>query len=605
MPRHRLIWRIYPALLGVTLVSLAAVTWLATSSLRSFYLQELRSELAARALVIERLVEKRVADGDHASLQRLCRELRELDGAATRITIVDLNGRVLADSDEDPATMDLHADRPEIVSAMSGDMGQSLRYSSTLRVDMLYLAVPLNDGEHALGAVRTARSLLAVNSALRAVYLRIALGGILIAAVAVGISLALTRIVTRPLADMRAVADMFSRGDLNTRVPDFDTDEFNSLGHTMNEMAAQLDERIATVIRQRNQVSAILSCMAEGVIALDADRRILQINAAANRILGLSDETVAGRTIQACVRNTALHQLTEEALRETSLVRGEVVVYDHEDVPRYVQVQGTALLDAEGRRVGAVLVLNDLTHLRRLESVRRDFVANVSHEIRTPVTSIKGFVETLLDGAMAEPEDAARFLDIILKQTERLNALIEDLLLLSRVEQDEEGNAIRFIENSICDVVNSAVEFCRPAAAERNVILVLHCPDDVTLRLNAILLEQAVSNLVDNAIKYSHEGGTVEISVSPGVEDAGECSISVRDFGAGIPREHLPRLFERFYRVDKGRSREQGGTGLGLAIVKHVVQAHGGRVTVESRVGKGSVFTIHLPLRTPPAQVPA
>ena len=275
---------------------------------------------------------------------------------------------------------------------------------------------------------------------------------------------------------------------------------------------------------------------------------------------------------------------SDEAVEDDLLLRGEE--------ERVLQIRGAALRDVRGRSIGAVIVLHDITNYRHLENVRRDFVANVSHELKTPIASIKGFVETLLDGASQNPQDAERFLRIVAKQADRLNPIIEDLLSLSKIEQSKEETSLPLSTGNIKAVLDAAVYDCQTTAAERNIRVAIACDEAVVADINAHLLEQAVVNLLDNAIKYSEPGDEVlvEVQTTPS-----EVQIIVADHGCGIDNDHLPRLFERFYRVDKARSRKFGGTGLGLAIVKHIVLAHGGKVTVESTPGEGSTFTIHLP----------
>jgi two-component system phosphate regulon sensor histidine kinase PhoR len=262
-----------------------------------------------------------------------------------------------------------------------------------------------------------------------------------------------------------------------------------------------------------------------------------------------------------------------------------------------VSAHGTALSDSQRGKIGVLIVLHDVTRLRHLEEVRCDFVANVSHELRTPITSIKGFIETLLDGALEDKDNAGRFLQIMLRQVNRLDAIISDLLALSRIEKGAEEQMIEFAPDSIGGVLRAAVEMCEKKAADKGVNIDLACPDDLVGEINAALVEQAVINLLDNAIKYSESGSAVEISAG---REGTELVIRVKDRGCGIEGRHLPRLFERFYRVDKARSRELGGTGLGLAIVKHIALAHRGSVSVESTVGVGSTFTLRLPLTPPP-----
>jgi two-component system, OmpR family, phosphate regulon sensor histidine kinase PhoR len=291
------------------------------------------------------------------------------------------------------------------------------------------------------------------------------------------------------------------------------------------------------------------------------------------------------------VRNPDLQNFVTRALASPRQMDGEIILRDN-NRDRLLQVTGTTLRDLQGQAFGALIVLNDVTRLRRLEQARRDFVANVSHELKTPITSIKGFVETLLDGAMLEPENAMNFLQIIAKHADRLNEIIDDLLSLSRIEQDSEQGKITLAPARIKEVLNKAIQVCRERAAAKEITITLTCPDDLVEEINAPLLEQAVVNLIDNAVKYSPAGHPVEVEAR---EELGEVWILVRDQGSGIAPEHLPRLFERFYRVDAGRSRKVGGTGLGLAIVKHIAQAHEGYVTLQSVPGKGSTFFIHLP----------
>jgi two-component system phosphate regulon sensor histidine kinase PhoR len=332
--------------------------------------------------------------------------------------------------------------------------------------------------------------------------------------------------------------------------------------------------------------------MVEGVVAVDADERILRLNEAAARFFGVEVLAAQGRRIQEVVRRAELQRFVSRALESRNPVEGDIVLHN-ERGEVYLQAHGSVLRDSHGQNIGALVVLNDVTRLRRLESIRRDFVANVSHELKTPITAIKGFVETMLDGALDHKEDARRFLDIILRQSERLHAIIEDLLALSRIEQESESGGIPLQEGGVKSVLGAAVQSCEVGAAGKDVDIDLICPEDLRARISAPLLEQAVVNLIDNAVKYSNPGGRVLLQ---GLQQDDLVLIRVQDWGVGISREHLPRLFERFYRVDKARSRKQGGTGLGLAIVKHIVQAHGGRVDVSSVPGQGSVFTLRLPL---------
>jgi two-component system phosphate regulon sensor histidine kinase PhoR len=414
----------------------------------------------------------------------------------------------------------------------------------------------------------------------------------LIALVLVILSLGFSWKISRPLEFLRLGAERFARGDLIHRLAVPASREITGLAESMNKMAAQLDERIRTIIAQKNEQQAVLSSMIEGVIAVSADGRVMSLNNAAAAILQESVENAEGRTVEEVIRNTELQQFVQRALDSEQPVESQIILHENRRSEQFLQVHGTMLADDKGRKIGVLVVMNDMTHIRRLEQVRRDFVANVSHELKTPVTSIKGFIETLLDGAMEKAEDGRRFLEIIARQTDRLNSIIDDLLTLSRVEQ-QSGGQMSTESIRLKPILTAAVSLCEIKARQREMSIQIECDEALTVAANASLLEQAVVNLVDNAVKYSDPGGDVRIE---GLRNENEMQIRVRDHGCGIGREHLPRLFERFYRVDKARSRKLGGTGLGLAIVKHIAQSHKGRVSVNSTLGKGSTFVIHLPL---------
>jgi two-component system phosphate regulon sensor histidine kinase PhoR len=394
------------------------------------------------------------------------------------------------------------------------------------------------------------------------------------------------------LMQIRAGVERITQIDDSERAKATPDDSVASLAVAVNDVARQLQERAAELTQRRQEHDTIVSSMIEGVLVVDADEKLISLNQAAARLLGLENTNVIGRSLQETIRNSDLHRIVTRTLELGTPVEGDITLQGVED--RHLQVTGTMLRNAMRDTVGALIVLNDVTRLRRLEQVRRDFVANVSHELKTPITSIKGYVETLLDGAFRDPEDTERFLKIVAKQANRLNAIIEDLLKLSRIEQGVERGEIVLEQTALKGLLAAAISACETQITAKSIHVSLSCPDDLVVRFNPPLLEQAVVNLIDNASKYSNAGSAIEIAAT---QDSNAISIAVRDHGAGIASEHLPRLFERFYRVDKARSRSEGGTGLGLAIAKHIVLAHGGTISVSSRVGEGSTFTISLPLR--------
>lgn len=588
MALKRLLWQLYPSYLLITLIAVVAVTWIGSRTFRDFHLEEVAADLEARARLAECLIAPGLEAGNRDAVAELCSRSGERSG--TRITVIDPAGIVIGDSREDPAAMDNHADRPEIRQAFAGRTGTATRFSFTLDQNMMYVAVPLETEGRIVAVVRSSLPLSAIEEALTGLYADIALWGLVIALVAAAVSLAVSRHISRPLEEMRQGAERFASGELNHRLEVPDSLEIGSLAETLNAMAASLDQRIRTVLQQRNEQHAVLASMVEGVVAVDGEERLINLNEAACRMLGIEPTDGKGRNIQEVVRNTDLQRFVSRALGSAESIEGEVVLGDERD--RFIHAQGTVLHGESGTRIGALVVLNDITHLRKLENIRREFVANVSHELKTPITSIKGSVETLLHGAIHDTENAGRFLDIIGRHADRLAAIIDDLLRLSRIEQESERDEITLEEASVCGVLRNAVRYCLDLSETRGLKLDLQCTENLRARINAPLLERAVINLVDNAIKYSEQGK--EVAVHAAATENG-VAIRVSDQGRGIAAEHLPRLFERFYRVDKDRSRKLGGTGLGLAIAKHITQAHGGEITVESRPGAGSVFTILLP----------
>jgi two-component system, OmpR family, phosphate regulon sensor histidine kinase PhoR len=588
MRSRRLLWQLYPTYLAVFVVALAALTWFYSRTLHEFYYEQTADSLKARAVLLEPQVRGRLTPASGPALNRLCRELGA--GTATRFTIILPSGEVLGDSQEDPLKMENHATRPEVQAALTGAAGGATRFSRTLLRDMMYVAVPVVEDGHITGVVRAAMAVDAIGATLDALYLRVALGGLAVVAIIALVSLWLSRRISRPLEEMTRGAARFAQGDLAQRLALRGSKEIDALVLAMNQMAAQLDDRIRAVENQRNEQEAMLASMVEGMLAVDTEERILRINRSAELLLGIRSGQVLGRRLQEVVRKADLQRFVARTLANHEPVEADLVLHDQQEC--FLQAHGTLLRGSDGKDLGALLVLNDVTRLHRLENLRRDFVANVSHELKTPITAIKGCVETLLDGAAADPDASRRFLEIIARQGERLHAIIDDLLTLSRIEQDAEKHDIPLQVGSLPDVVEAAIQSCSVAAGVRSVRLDLECPDEVLAAISPPLLEQALVNLIDNAVKYSDAGGRVLISVR---RSGPEAVIEVRDWGCGIPREHLARLFERFYRVDKARSRKVGGTGLGLAIVKHIVQAHRGRVTVESTPEQGSVFAIVLP----------
>ena len=593
MHHKRLIWQLYPSLLLIALTALLVFTWYGTSSIHSFQLSEAAAGLEARANLVADTVLVYLRHDDLAGLEAFSREAGKK--SATRLTVIAPDGKVLADSDEDPARMENHNDRPEFIAALTGKIVPSLRFSQTLQQNLMYVAIPLDDQGNTRGVLRAAIPVTAMDKALAAIYQKMIWGSLVVAVLAALSAWFIARRISKPLEQMKLGAERFSRGDFTARMREEGAEEVATLARTLNAMATQLDDRIQTIVRQHSQLQAVFASMVEGVITVDIEERIIEVNQSGAQLLNVDPEKIKGKSILLAIRNTHLQNFVKNALASVSPMEGEFSSRMGADgQEKYFYAHGARLQDDQGHITGALIVINDVTTLRRLESIRRDFVANVSHELKTPITSIEGFAETLLDGALAEPESARHFVEIISKQAARLHAIVEDLLTLSRVEQGTKREEIVLQEQPIAEVLQAAIQSCSPRAEEENMAISLVCAPTITAGINPALLEQAVVNLLDNAVKYSGKGSVIKVEAE---KKAGEVLIRVCDNGVGIASQDLSRIFERFYRVDKARSSKLGGTGLGLSIVKHIVQAHHGHVSVESSPGKGSIFTIHLPVR--------
>jgi len=497
---------------------------------------------------------------------------------------------VLGDTDLDGEalrTVENHAGRPEVIAALRDGAGQSMRYSHTLDENMLYVASRIDPSDPARGVVRLAVPLTDVRRAQEGVRVPILLAAIVSILVAALLGWGVARGPARRLEGMARVASRFASGRMDARAEPGGDGETSLLARSLNRMADEMEERLILLERERSQLRTVLEGMVEGVVLTDPTGRILVANDAFGRIFD-AQLPVEGRRPLETARVPALQEAIESALEADEPLTREIAVGGaHEKV---IQASLAAIRE-RGDVVGAVAVFHDVTELKRLERVRREFVANVSHELRTPLTAIKGYAETLRDGGLRNPETAAEFVRVIHRHAERLRALIEDLLDLAAVEQGEAR--LKPAPVRARDVVGPVETLIRPAAETRRQSLTIEIPDD----LPAILadrdrLAQVLINLLDNAVKFTPEGGRITLSAKA---SGSRVILAVSDNGVGIPPGELPRIFERFYRVARSRDRREGGTGLGLAIAKHLTQAMGGTIDVESAVGSGTVFRVTLP----------
>ncbi len=590
MSRKKLLWQVYPYYLIIIVGALVSAALYASGQMREAYQREITMRLEAVAILTADQLNPEFFNESNPEIDVLSK--RAGKNTQSRITIVNTDGKVLGDSDADPVKMENHKNRPEIVLAFGGETAVVTRFSNTLQQKMIFVAVPIEHNGTIIGVVRNGVPASTINSAMASFNERMIWSGVIITMLATLISLVIFRKLSRPLVDLKQGAERFAQGDFKTKIAVPQNEEIGALADSMNLMAEQLNERIGTIVKQGSEQQALLASMIEGVLAVDADERIISINLAAAKLYDIEPVSALGKSVYEIIRHAELHDFIQATLSSSSPLEKELIIQTESF--KILQAHGSVMHDAEGELVGAVIVLNDVTSMKKLENIRRDFVANVSHELKTPITSIKGFVETLIDGALENPEEARRFLNIIVKQADRLNSIVDDLLTLSRIEREFEKQEIELRPLPLWDILTAAVQVCEPAARTNGIQINLGGDKAIVADINKRQLEQALINLIENAVKYSGSNSQVHIKVD---SDNREIRIAVIDEGSGIDKKHLPRIFERFYRVDQARSRDAGGTGLGLAIVKHIVIAHGGSVSVESTPGQGSVFTIHLPER--------
>jgi two-component system phosphate regulon sensor histidine kinase PhoR len=522
------------------------------------------------------------------------------EAANARVTLIRRDGTVIGDSELDASAVravENHAARPEIMAALSVGRGASTRFSSTLQQRMMYVAVPFEQGGRVVGVTRVAEPLRVVDATIGNLHRLIAVASLLATLVAIIMSSFAAHWMSRAVRELTAAARRMTAGKLDVRTRMQTADELGELGRALDQLAGSLSATLDELTAERDLQRRILDGMQEGVLVLDAKGGIVMMNPALRAMLLLGAD-VAGKMLIEVVRHAELHELLQRARQARghpdSSVDAGTTALGEIDLPGIKPRRLLAHVAALSGEAGGLLgVFVDVTDLRRLESLRRDFVANVSHELRTPVTAVLSAAETLKGGALVDPnpEVSRRFVDIIERNAQRLQSLIEDLLELSRLESTE----LRLKKERVELPVVASIVFglFRERAERKRIALRTELPAAVpVLQTDQRALEQVLSNLVDNAVKYCPTGASITIAANA---DDGAVRISVVDDGPGIAPKHMPRLFERFYRVDAGRSREVGGTGLGLSIVKHLVEAMGGDVSVKSVVGKGSRFEVSFP----------
>lgn len=589
--KKKLVWQIFPSFLIITVLSLSAVTSYSTSYFKKFFLKNSEKELTIRAKLLQKTFSDilKNAPGQYHKIDIHCKNIG--NKTDTRVTVILPSGIVVGDSFADIKTMESHMKRPEISEALKKNKGVSIRYSATLDKTMMYIALPVVDDTGVVAVVRTSVSVSNIDNEIKMVrnnLLFALLVTILIAALA---SLFVSRRISRPVEEMQKGAIEFAKGNLKTRIAVPETEELFELAVTMNQMAENLDQKIMEFKTRSMELEAIHSSMLEGIIAIDKNERIITINDAAVKIFGFSASQLKSRYILEIARHFELEQFIQKALVTQEPVDDDIVIAGDEE--QILNIHSTALYDSGNRRMGTLIIFHDITRIRRLETMHKAFAANVSHELKTPLTTIKGFVETLQQMMDTnEIKESEAFLKIIEKNVNRMIDLINDLLALSKLERLQGAN-IQLEKHSMTALIQTAVQNCSSNIKKKNMSVSIEYFEEITAMVDPILMEQAIINLLDNAIKYSPEGKPITITVT---KQGPYIEMRIQDNGNGIKKEHLTKIFNRFYRVDRGRSRNEGGTGLGLAIVKHIIQYHNGKIDVTSKKGSGSCFKISLPV---------
>jgi len=572
--KKTIFWKLFGSYVLIILALSALVVLFSFSRIRTHYEDTLAGELESLGRVLILGIRPRLGNGPEldAYVKERGKEIR------ARVTVVDTDGKVLADSDVDPATMENHRYRPEVAEALEGRIGRSRRFSYTVEQHMLYVGLAIDSGGQTLGVLRLSyftRSIDVLLGRLRQTLLRIVWIGAL---AALGLALFVSVRAARSIGRLNRASRAMAGGRFDTRVVLGHRDEFRVLGDAFNSMAGRLQELFAEASRQKDELDRIVSSLQEGLLVSDRDGRIVLVNDRLRDILG--EIRPEGRFVWEVLRMPKIQEFVGRTLVSADPATAEI------DIGERIFLGTAAAIKQSG---GVLLTLNDITPMKKTERIKKDFIVNASHELRTPLTAILGAVETLEETAV-DPNRSV--VEILKRQVERLRNIVEDLLDLAVVE--DRAVPIEPAEVDVRALAEKALESFAGRLKAKGIEGGVTAPPDMPhILADPGLVDQILVNLIDNAVKYT-DAGRVDVVLSVGER---EIRLAVRDTGIGIAPEHLDRIFERFYVVDKSRSRKSGGTGLGLSIVKHIAERHGGRVSVESAPGKGSTFTVVLPVR--------
>ena len=579
-------WKLLSSYLLVITILLGLLGGMGFVNFKNYYLKNLEERLTKEALLVADMTKYRNGAEDIIrSYQEIC-DTAAQDSFA-RITIIKADGVVLGDSSAQSDQMDLHNNRPEVYAALHGEIGVEMRYSDTLKINMLYVAVPFTN-QDINGVVRIAMPLTELQSIYNHILLVIFIAVVLCGLLAFILSFILAQYFSRPLQNITAAVKDMARGNLKRRTSYHSNDEMGVLAEAFNEMGQHIEQSMGEVSEVKKRLEALLNNTVNGIVMIGAEGRLTYANPAAASLLGLHDDFMGRKHIEV-ISTYELLDMIDQARNSMQAVKRSIVL--HTLGARTVEANVVPIRNEQITSQDILLVLNDITEIKRLEKVRKDFIANVSHELKTPVATISGFAETVLDESGKNQENVMEFTQIIYDEAQRLSLLIYDLLELSKLESDENNLNMQTLDLS--HLVGENVDRMVKVARLRKINIEYNQPPkSIELISDPDSINQILSNLLDNAIKYSMDEGQIEVKLE---ELSDQVKISVSDSGIGIPGKEIPRIFERFYRVDKARSRKTGGTGLGLAIVKHLVENLGGQITVESTLGQGSTFSFTIP----------
>ena len=583
----RLFTKLLIAFVAIGILVAAAAYFVIERQLEKGFIRLTREEMTTEAFLIARM-----------PLEEIARKADILaDLSRSRLTLIDASGKAAADSDMDPMDMDDHLNRSEIQEVRLKGEGSAIRYSRSLKRDMLYIAVPLGDAKAPAGYIRLSRPLQDVSGVI-AQWKRTLLTSLwLVVFFSLLLALLVSLWLILPIRKLAAFTHKFRlSGGSSGMIRIGSNDEIGELAESINGLIAVLQEKIRFADMEKRKLESVFSGMAEGIMVLGYDARIETVNRRMEEMIGRGGADLTGRTLLEAIRSAPLHNALERYLETGEPVFQEIDLADQTSA-RIMQVTISGLKEPQEGRGKAILVFHDVTRQKRLERIRTDFAANVTHEIRTPLTAIIGFVETLLQGALDHREKAVAFLNTIRQNAERLSRLVDDLLTLSAIELGEAKLSFEAVD--VARALDQAMAVIAPKACEKGVTIVSDVADALPpLRADRDRLAQILLNVLDNAVKFSLTGGKVVVTA---VAEQGWVAVRIADSGVGIPREAIPRLGERFYRADKARSRDPGGTGLGLSIVKHLLQAHGGGMAIDSVPGRGTTVSLRFPVYQEPA----